>query len=106
MMYISTWLKEINIIYSIINKISLYYSFSEFIQTHERRITFNRILKYQHSQYFLTRYIQNKRLKILKEALIDKLTSEFEIFNFFGIDLNEANKTANKVQLTIKRPKI
>ena len=35
--------------------------------------------------------------------MIDKLTSEFNKFKFFGIDLNEANKTTNKAKLTTKK---
>jgi hypothetical protein len=35
--------------------------------------------------------------------LIKKLSSEFNKFKNFGIDLNEANKTANKAKLTTKK---
>ncbi len=35
--------------------------------------------------------------------MIKNLSSEFNKFKNFGIDLNEANKTANKAQLTIKK---
>ncbi len=35
--------------------------------------------------------------------MIHKLSSEFNQFKNFGIDLNEANKTANKVKLTTKK---
>ena len=35
--------------------------------------------------------------------MIDKLTSEFNKFKNFGIDLNEANKTANKANLITKK---
>ena len=35
--------------------------------------------------------------------MINKLKSEFNKFKNFGIDLNEANKTANKTKLTTNK---
>ncbi len=35
--------------------------------------------------------------------MINKLKSEYNKFQDFGIDLNEANKTANKAKLTTKK---
>jgi hypothetical protein len=52
---------------------------------------------------FLKDILKTKAQKFNKEGLINKLTSEFNKFKNFGIDLNEANKTANKAQLTIKK---
>ena len=52
---------------------------------------------------FLKDILKTKAQKFNKEGLINKLTSEFNKFKKFGIDLNEANKTANKAQLTIKK---
>ncbi len=37
---------------------------------------------------------------------MNKLSSEFKKFKNFGIDLNEANKTANKAKITTKKQKI
>ena len=34
--------------------------------------------------------------------MINKLTSEFNKFKFFGIDLNDAHKTTTKTTLTTK----
>ena len=45
---------------------------------------------------FLKDILKTKAQKFKKEALIDKLTSEFNKFKNFGIDLNEANKTAKQ----------
>ena len=56
---------------------------------------------------FIKDILKTKAQKFKKEALIDKLTSEFNKFKNFGIDLNEANKTANKANLiTIKAENI
>ncbi len=44
----------------------------------------------------LKRYIKKKAQKFKKDELINKLKSEFNKFKNFGIDLNDANKTANK----------
>ena len=44
--------------------------------------------------------LNTKAQKFKKDKLINKLTSEFNKFQNFGIDLNEANKTANKANLT------
>ena len=59
--------------------------------------------KYQHRQKLFKRYIKTKAQKFNKEGLINKLTSEFNKFKNFGIDLNEANKTANKAKLATKK---
>ena len=52
---------------------------------------------------FIKDILKTKAQKFKKEALIDKLTSEFNKFKNFGIDLNEANKTANKANLITKK---
>ena len=52
---------------------------------------------------FLKDILKTKAQKFNKEGLINKLTSEFNKFKNFGIDLNEANKTANKAQLATKK---
>ena len=46
---------------------------------------------------------KTKSQKFNKEGLINKLKSEFNKFKDFGIDLNEANKTANKAKLATKK---
>ena len=55
------------------------------------------------ARIFLKDIWKTKAKKFNKEALIDKLTSEFNKFKNFGIDLNEANKTANKANLITKK---
>jgi hypothetical protein len=50
--------------------------------------------------------LKTKAQKFKKEQLINKLTSEFNKFKDFGIDLNDANKTANKATLTTKKPNL
>ena len=45
---------------------------------------------------FLKDILKTKAQKYKKDELINKLTSEFNKFKDFGIDLNEANKAANK----------
>ena len=52
---------------------------------------------------FIKDILKTKAQNFKKEALIDKLTSEFNKFKIFGIDLNEANKTANKANLITKK---
>ena len=52
---------------------------------------------------FLKDILKTKAQKYKKDELIDKLSSEFNKFKDFGIDLNEANKTANTVKLTTKK---
>ena len=52
---------------------------------------------------FLKDILKTKAQKFNKEGLIDKLTSEFNKFKNFGIDLNEANKTANTAKLATKK---
>jgi hypothetical protein len=47
--------------------------------------------------------LKTKSQKFKKDELINKLTSEFNKFKDFGIDLNDANKTANKANLTTKK---
>ena len=47
--------------------------------------------------------LKTKAQKYKKDKLIEKLTSEFNKFKDFGIDLNEINKTANTVKLTTKK---
>ena len=49
--------------------------------------------------------LKTKAQKFKKEELINKLTSEYNKFQNFGIDLNEAHKTGKKAQLTSKKPK-
>jgi hypothetical protein len=44
--------------------------------------------------------LKTKAQKYKKDELIKKLSSEFNKFKNFGVDLNEANKTANKAKLT------
>jgi hypothetical protein len=52
---------------------------------------------------FLKDILKTKAQKYKKDELINKLSSEFNKFKNFGIDLNEANKTANKAKLTTKK---
>ena len=52
---------------------------------------------------FLKDILNTKAQKFKKDKLINKLTSEFNKFQNFGIDLNEANKTANKANLITKK---
>ena len=52
---------------------------------------------------FLKDILKTKAQKFKKETLIDKLTSEFNKFKNFGIDLNEANKITNKAKLATKK---
>ena len=52
---------------------------------------------------FLKDILKTKSQKFKKDELINKLTSEFNKFKDFGIDLNDANKTANKAKLTTKK---
>ncbi len=47
--------------------------------------------------------LKTKAQKFKKEELINKLTSEFNKFKNFGIDLNEANKISKKTELTSKK---
>ena len=47
--------------------------------------------------------LKTKAQKYNKEELINKLTSEFNKFKNFGIDLNEANKTSKKADLAGKK---
>ena len=47
--------------------------------------------------------LKSKAQKFKKEELIKKLTSEFNKFKNFGIDLNEANKTSKKADLAGKK---
>ncbi len=47
--------------------------------------------------------LKTKAQKCKKDELINKLSSEFNKFKNFGIDLNEASKTANKAKLTTKK---
>ena len=51
---------------------------------------------------FLKDILKTKSQKFKKEALIYKLTSEFNKFKFFGIDLNDAHKTTTKSTLATK----
>ena len=46
---------------------------------------------------------KTKAQKFKKEELINKLTSEFNKFKNFGIDLNEANKISKKTELISKK---
>ena len=48
---------------------------------------------------FIKDILKTKAQKYKKDELIKKLTSEFNKFKDFGVDLNEANKTANKAKL-------
>ena len=50
--------------------------------------------------------LKTKAQKYNQEELINKLTSEFNKFKNFGIDLNEANKTSKKAGLTSKKAEI
>ena len=52
---------------------------------------------------FIKDILKTKSQKFKKDELINKLTSEFNKFKDFGIDLNDANKTANKSKLTTKK---
>ena len=52
---------------------------------------------------FLKDILKTKAQKYKKDELIKKLTSEFNKFKDFGVDLNEANKTANKAKLATKK---
>ena len=52
---------------------------------------------------FLKDILKTKSQKFKKDELINKLTYEFNKFQNFGIDLNDANKTANKATLTTKK---
>ena len=52
---------------------------------------------------FLKDILNTKAQKFKKDELINKLTSEFQKFQNFGIDLNEANKSANKAKLTTNK---
>ncbi len=55
------------------------------------------------ARIFLKDILNNKAQKFKKDELINKLTSEYNKFKDFGIDLNEANKTANKAKLKTKK---
>jgi predicted XRE-type DNA-binding protein len=55
---------------------------------------------------FIKDILKTKSQKFKKDELINKLTSEFNKFKDFGIDLNDANKTANKSKLTTKKADI
>ena len=52
---------------------------------------------------FLKDILKTKAQKYTKDDLINKLKSEYNKFQDFGIDLNEANKTANKAKLATKK---
>ena len=52
---------------------------------------------------FIKDILKTKSQKFKKDELINKLTSEFNKFKNFGIDLNDANKTANKAELASKK---
>jgi len=52
---------------------------------------------------FLKDILNTNAQKFKKDELINKLTSEFQKFQNFGIDLNEANKSANKAKLTTNK---
>ena len=52
---------------------------------------------------FLKDILKTKAQKYKKDELINKLKSEYNKFQDFGIDLNEANKTTNKAKLTTKK---
>jgi hypothetical protein len=52
---------------------------------------------------FLKDILKTKAQKFNKEQLINKLTSEYNKFTNFGIDLNEAHKTGKKAELTTKK---
>jgi hypothetical protein len=51
---------------------------------------------------FLKDILKTKAQKYKKDELINKLKSEYNKFQDFGIDLNEANKTANKAKKQIR----
>ena len=55
---------------------------------------------------FIKDILKSKSQKFKKDELINKLTTEFNKFKDFGIDLNDANKTANKAKLTTKKADI
>ena len=52
---------------------------------------------------FIKDILKTKAQKFSKDELINKLTIEFNKFKDFGINLNDANKTANKAKLTTKK---
>ena len=54
------------------------------------------------ARIFLKDILKTKSQKFKKDESINKLTSEFNKFKKFGIDLNEANKITNKATLTTK----
>ena len=54
---------------------------------------------------FIKDILKTKSQKFNKEVLINKLTSEFNKFKDFGIDLNDAHKITTKVELTTKKAK-
>ena len=54
---------------------------------------------------FIKDILKTKSQKFNKETLINKLTSEFNKFKDFGIDLNDAHKITTKVELTTKKAK-
>ena len=55
------------------------------------------------ARIFLKDILKTKAQKFNKEGLINKLTSEYNKFQNFGIDLNEANKAADKAKLATKK---
>ena len=55
---------------------------------------------------FIKDILKTKSQKFKKDELINKLTTEFNKFKDFGIDLNDANKTANKATLTTTKNRI
>ena len=57
------------------------------------------------ARIFLKDILKTKAQKYKKDELIKILTSECNKFQDFGIDLNEANKTANKAKLATKKQK-
>ena len=52
---------------------------------------------------FIKDILKTKSQKFKKDELINKLTSEFNKFKDFGIDLNDANKTSKKAELAGKK---
>ena len=52
---------------------------------------------------FIKDILKSKAQRFKKESLINKLTSEFNKFKNFGIDLNDAHKTTTKTTLTTKK---
>ena len=52
---------------------------------------------------FIKDILKTKSQKFKKDELINKLTSEFNKFKDFGINLNDANKTTNKAELASKK---